>query len=373
MIRMGARIEKASDYCTFCPKLCRFACPAAQAEARETVTPWGLMSLLHMVRHGSVELSSEIGEAFFHCTGCLRCQTWCKHGNDVPEAMMAARRLMVDRGVAIPRALQGIDLNYEQFGSPHGDVPTLPEGTSEAFDPRANVAYVPEASRRTHAPETLAMVGRVLEVALGRKVALIEDLDGQPLHDSGELLRWTGHGAWSEMWQENMIKSLEDRTTIITESAGFAERWQRAGTVPRVVHLASVLVENAAALAEAARTAATTPLSGRSVVYHDSCGVGRRLGQYDGPRILVEALLGRPADELWLNRDKALCCGAGGTYPQIAPEASQRAARVLVEAVHDQGAEAIITPEQGCQYHLAASAGITVLDLVELAGLAIGA
>jgi len=373
MIRMGARIEKASDYCTFCPKLCRFACPVAQAEARETVTPWGLMSLLHMVRHGNVELDSEVGEAFFHCTGCLRCQTFCKHENDVADAMLASRRLLVDRGVAIPRVLQGIDLNYEQFGAPHGAVPPLPDGVAEAFDPRANVAYVPEATRRANAPDTLASVGRVLEVALGRKVALVEDIDGQPLHDSGELLRWTGHGAWSEMWQDHLVKSLEDRTLIITESAGFAERWLRATTEPRVVHLAALLIENAAPLAEAARKAATRPLAERTVVYHDACGVGRRLDLYNSPRILVEALLGRPAEDLWLNRAESVCCGAAGAYPTIEPEGAKRAAQVLADAVHEHGADVVITAEQGCQYHMMASTGIAVLDLVELAAVAIGA
>ena len=35
----------ALEKCVFCPKLCRSACPVSNAEPRETITPWGKMSM----------------------------------------------------------------------------------------------------------------------------------------------------------------------------------------------------------------------------------------------------------------------------------------------------------------------------------------
>ena len=366
MIRMGSRVEKASDYCTFCPKLCRFSCPVAQAEARETTTPWGLMSLLRMVRTDAVELSSEVGEAFFHCTGCLRCQTFCKHDNDIPEAMLAARRLLADRGIALPRTLQGMDLSYERFGSPDGAVPELPQAVIDAFDPDSKVAYLPEATRRGPQVDTLAGVGRAIEAALGHKAALIEDIDGQPIHDSGERLRHAGHAAWADMWQDHLVKSLEQSDLLIVESAEFAERWRRSSNHPRIVHLVELLVENLPALTESTIPPGSDGEDLRRIVYHDACSVGRRLELYEGPRILLEALLGKAPEELWLNREKSVCCGGGGVYPKVDPEGAERAAAIFAESLEEHGGDLLVTPDQGCRYHMAQSTGVAVMDLVEL-------
>jgi hypothetical protein len=46
---LGPDLEQMTAYCTYCPKMCRFSCPTAAAESRETVTPWGMMRLLEMV------------------------------------------------------------------------------------------------------------------------------------------------------------------------------------------------------------------------------------------------------------------------------------------------------------------------------------
>ena len=74
----GVPTDRATEYCTFCPKLCRFSCPIAEVEHRETVTPWGLMRLLEYARRGTVAGSEETAEIFYHCTGCARCQTMCR-------------------------------------------------------------------------------------------------------------------------------------------------------------------------------------------------------------------------------------------------------------------------------------------------------
>ena len=136
MKQFGEAIERATAYCTYCPKLCRFSCPVAEAERRETVTPWGLMRLLEFTRTGDVELDKEVAETFYHCTGCARCQTWCEHDNDVTAAMWAARARARDEGI-VPDALQGFEIEFMRYSAPE-QLPTMESAlVQQCFDQNA--------------------------------------------------------------------------------------------------------------------------------------------------------------------------------------------------------------------------------------------
>ena len=79
--------------CSFCPKLCRFACPVAEAEGRETVTPWGLLTTADDVRRGIAEMDPAVGALWTHCTGCGACTANCLHENPVASTIFGLRAL----------------------------------------------------------------------------------------------------------------------------------------------------------------------------------------------------------------------------------------------------------------------------------------
>jgi Fe-S oxidoreductase len=358
-MKLDALIETQSDYCTYCPKLCRFSCPVAEAEARETVTPWGLMSLLRAVRREEVELTAEVGEVFFHCAGCLRCQTYCKHEHDVPAAMMAARRLLVDRGVALPGPLQGLELRFERDGGHLGPAPALGEGAARAFAEGAPVVWVPGAERRVHDPEGVARLGRLLGRLLGGPVSLFGGDAQGPMYESGFALEQAGYGASARAWRRRLLAAVEGAGRVITEEPVWLAQEGRAG----VFHLWEALEEGLGALRSSARPPAA--LEGRAVFYHDDGEVGRAAGLYEGPRALLEAALGRPPRELWRRRREALSSGHGAHYPLVSPEGARAAAQTLIQGALSEGAQALVTPSPGDARHLRAVAG-GALEIWEL-------
>src|SRR5450631_2259800 len=94
-VRRGA-LEK----CVFCPKLCRSACPVSNAEPRETITPWGKMSMAYFAAHGDVPLDASHAAPAWACTGCYGCREACDHKNEVAPTLLEARAALAAAGLA---------------------------------------------------------------------------------------------------------------------------------------------------------------------------------------------------------------------------------------------------------------------------------
>ena len=83
--------ESDLDKCRFCPKMCRFACPVAEAEASEAATPTWKGALIRLFLEGRVPLGGAVAEAAYRCTDCLLQRTYCLHKVEAPEAYRAVR------------------------------------------------------------------------------------------------------------------------------------------------------------------------------------------------------------------------------------------------------------------------------------------
>jgi Fe-S oxidoreductase len=72
----------------------------------------------------------------------------------------------------------------------------------------------------------------------------------------------------------------------------------------------------------------------KEMTYHDSCHLGRWSGIYDQPRQLLQDA-GWEVLELPDNRERSLCCGAGGGVKSNYPELANAIARQWLEQVNN--------------------------------------
>src|SRR6266540_4176768 len=102
----AADVARQLDYCTFCPKMCRFACPVSEASAREQYTPQAKMDRLNQLRRAHLPWTDKMTDPLYACTGCRRCTTECVHGNEPGLVLLAGRAAAAARSAAHP-ALAG--------------------------------------------------------------------------------------------------------------------------------------------------------------------------------------------------------------------------------------------------------------------------
>lgn len=372
MAEFSAEIERATAYCTYCPKMCRFSCPAAEAEKRETVTPWGMMRLLEVTRDGSVELDAETAEIFYHCTGCRRCQSFCKHDNDVPEALWAARAWARRRG-HVPEAVEAVREQCDRNGGPREKPPppltaVHDHRLDEVFDAEAEVVYMPSCETRWERPADVVKAGLLLEIFHGTSVRLYTAGAGATGSSQGccgfPLLAGGDRAGWRR-WQAEMKAEMGEVDLIVTGCASMAatyaegtswegEDWsgdEHGGSGPKVMHLVEFLAERLD-FVQPRRS-----VSADGLMLHDSCYVGRQLELYEPFRQLVAAFCDGRGGEFEFARDEAPCCGAAGLYDVVEPEGARRAAETRLEQMEREGGARMVCGSANCARAFRQAAG----------------
>ncbi len=349
----------ASRLCVYCPKMCRFSCPVSEATRSETVTPWGKMTMLALTAAaGRAPTVPEEAEALYACSGCLRCQTYCTHENDVPAALYAGRAAAVRAGVA-PAAAVSVGAAFRARGSL--EAIDLQSAATRWTGPRKRggvlFAGCEALAREPHTIDAMLSATKALGVPLSVHTAA-PLCCGRPLLEAG--------------FAEAFAARAERVATSLRTHAG-----GRAGRVvvlePRcaetmVRHYASVGVE----LALTVNTATTflaqhlpaapdrSPFPGHAV-YHDACALARGLAETEAPRELLKAAFagGVHAPE----GSDVLCCGAGGLMPRTLPLVAAGMARRLAQTLPAGADDMVVSASGACRRHLA-DVGTSVVDLV---------
>ncbi|MEI9950051.1 MAG: (Fe-S)-binding protein [Pseudomonadota bacterium] len=319
-----ASAEKALETCGYCPKLCRSTCPVSNVEAREALIPWAKMSSAWLSARGDLPADRDTALTSWGCSGCHRCTSFCEHKNPVADTLYAARAEYRDAGLA-PEAVQASERRHGLRLAEAGA--TLTELSQEpGVHPQAKVALlVGCAYLRKARKEARAMVRSV--VALLGPVRLVPGCCGAPLLHAGDR-------AGADAARARILDLTHSAHTFVVGDPGCALPLSGTGAVP-FVRLAA---EHADKLRKIPGFGATAP-----VRFHDPCALGRGLGEYEAPRLVLGRALGRKPEEFAEQREAAECSGAGALLPISMPETSARIADLRLQAHERAGGGSLVT------------------------------
>lgn len=347
-------VAQQLDTCTYCPKMCRHACPVSTATGCETHIPQVKMDRLNQLRLGRGAWTGASTEPLWACTGCRHCTVYCDHGNEPGLVLFSGRAAAVDRGAPHPEL---VDYSERFRVREQRLIAQLAAGFSQRMATEGELGYWPGCDAidkgAVDIAAALALFDRI-GLDRARIVSAQQGCAGYPLLAAGHpnLFRWhAGRVAAS-------IRGFR-KIAINCSACLYALRTQYPAegiaVQPEVVSLADLLAPAVPALA--------APGPRRSVYYHDPCYHARYNNVVAAPR----RALGQVAEvrEFAWNKSDAECCGGGGLLPKTMPTTADRMSKRRLADVHASGGGMVVTSCATCSFMLKRNAPSTVevLDL----------
>ncbi len=337
--------KKELEFCTTCPKLCRFACPVANAEYKESVTPWGKVGMLYYLSKDFVPHTTENYELMYHCTGCLACRQFCEHQISVPDLLISGRTLAYEHTRHDKNLEKGLR-NIKKYGSVYGtdlNKKMRSEFESVYFSGSLKVKIFAGCVYSEKQMETVKKAVFILG-RLGIDYAGIysekEFCCGYPLYASGFEKEFTSYISKVRSNLSGTKKIIALCPSCAYTLRGLYQQYDKGIR-------ADILTFSEFILPFIRMVSRNKKKITEHYSYHDPCFMSRYLNQTEEPRELITRTGGILSEFLW-NRENSVCCGGGAMFRSTNKTVSLDIAYKRIEEFRATGSKAIVTACPTC-------------------------
>jgi Fe-S oxidoreductase len=322
-------------------------------------------------------------EVVWACVTCGACMQECPVNIEHVDHIVDMRRNLVMGESRFPAEVGTLLRNIENAGNPWG-MPQTSRGDWAAgldFEVPSVNGTAPEflywvgcaGSFDDRARRISQAVARVLHAA-GVDFAIL----GPEELCNGDPARRIGNEYLFQMMAEQNVETLNSkgvRKIVVNCPHCFntlRNEYPDYGGEYEVIHHSQLI----ARLIEEGRVKPTEEVRGL-LTYHDPCYLGRHNGEYEAPRRVLEAVPGLATVEMRRHRDRAFCCGAGGSRMWLEEHLGKRINRERTEEAISTGADKLGVACPYCMIMLDDGSrdkggAIEVLDLAQIVARSIG-
>ena len=340
--------EKSTELCSYCPKLCRSACPVSDADQTEATTPWGKMTVMKMVEEKKIPpTKASMQEALalaYKCLDCGASESACELDNSVAPTLMHYRKVAFREGWS-PENIQRYCQSFRLHQNPYARDLIKPLKNLARTFPVSPVSYFSGCSEISRSPETVKNSLALLKNSGSEPIGLCSEISccGYPLYAAGD---WEGFTALAKKnlrelgrYRELIVGSPSCLWTMETLYPSLSPIKPSLG--PIFSSLSERLVKQGASHRGRKRQK-------EKVAYHDPCYLGRHRKVYEEPRSLIQKLPGVELVEFSRNREKGHCSGGGGLLPISSPETAQKITENRIAEFKKTGADVLVTSCSVC-------------------------
>jgi Fe-S oxidoreductase len=327
------------------------------ATARESETPWGLVTLANLAHRRIIPFSEEVAANLYQCVDCLGCWEACELDNNVPELLHDFRVRAFATDLA-PIPLYSLTHRFREKNNPYRvDLAAKIERLSRRLPTQefSRALFFAGCTTLAKLPEAVVSFYR-LHAKLKRPAPLLfrdpVQCCGYPLYAAGdrEQFRDLAEIQAHALADAELIVSPMPECVCTLKTLYAAEGIRLPAKVVHVVdYLTGLLKQANFQIVDAAVRG--------SALYHDSCVLARYLGCTAAPRDLLTTVFGVTLKEFGRHRDQTVCCGAMWPYAALEPRTAEAMAAARLGEVVERGVRDLVSASPGCVVALRRAGG----------------
>ena len=341
--------------CVECGR-CQAVCPASMAGT--ALSPKQIIVKLkrHMYGQAPGPIHGELikPDELWACTTCMACVEECPAFIDIVDTIIDLRRYLTlsEGGLpsTAPQSLQNMQRAGNPWGLPSGERLAWAEGLDvPLMEPGKEVEYLYWVGCSASYDKRNQAIARSVVAILKRAGVSFGVMPQERCH--GEVARRLGEEYLYQTVQAENIEAMNAYRfkKVITHCPHcfntIKNEFPQFGGTYEVLHHSQVIDD----LVQRGRIKPIKPLT-TTVVFHDSCYLGRYNGIVDAPRRAAAAIPGLRVIDPPRARERGLCCGGGGGHMWMEVKSEKRVNVIRTEELLATGAQTVAT---ACPFCLA--------------------